>query len=137
MCRSNHTDAKLLDRLDSYDRIAEIGIGERVDVAATLVANGVDVMATDIVDRSVPDGIDFVVDDVTDPTVTLYRNRDALYGLRLPPELHRPAYELAREVDADFLFTTLGGDPSLVSTRPISLQVGTLYIADMDDPAGP
>ena len=119
----------LVDRLASFDRLVEIGVGRRPDVAAGLAAAGVEVTATDVRERSVPDGVQFVVDDVTDPTVAVYADADALYALNLPPELHRPARDLARRVDAAFLFTTLGGDGPAVPVTRETLPGETLFRA--------
>jgi Uncharacterized protein conserved in archaea len=65
----------------------------------------------------------------TDPRRSLYADAEAIYGLNLPPELHGPALELAGDVDADLLFTTLGGDPPAVPVTAETLPVETLYVA--------
>lgn len=126
--RTDRTRA-LTDRLDQFNRLVEVGIGERTTVAETLTTRSCTVTATDIVERSAPAEVQFVVDDVTDPTVAVYEPADAIYALRLPPELQRPAYDLARRVDARFLFTTLGGDPAVVPASPEQLPGTTLYWA--------
>ncbi len=124
MTRSERTDADLLDRLSGYERVVEVGVGRRHEVAAALVEADVAVTATDVHDRSVPDGIEFVLDDVVDPTLSVYADADAIYALNLPPELHRPTAAVADAVEADFLFTTLGGDqPEVpVEREPLSTQ---------------
>lgn len=115
-------------RLSAADSVVEIGIGNRPGVAAALVERGIDVTATDIRERPTPDGVRFVQDDVTDPERSVYAGADALYALHLPPELQRPAAELARAVDARLLFTTLGGDPVLVEVERETIPCGTLYV---------
>ena len=97
-----HTDsnAALADRLCRYDALVEVGVGNRSDVAADLTARGCRVTATDIRDRSVPDGVTFVRDDVTTPDPEVYRDADAVYALRCPPELQRPLADVARTVAA-------------------------------------
>ena len=52
---------------------------------------------------------------------------DALYALNLPPELQVPVADIARRVGADLAFTTLGGDPATVPTRPATVPGGTLH----------
>ena len=121
--------AAILDALSPYDRLVEVGIGRRPEVAAALVDAGKRVVATDVYDRSAPDGVRFVRDDVTRPDHDHYRDADAIYALNLPPELHRPARDVAREHDAAFVFTTLGGDPPAVPVRPRSIPGDTLYVA--------
>ena len=117
----------LVDRLARYDHLVEVGVGNRPDVAAELAERGRRVTVTDIYDRSVPVPIRFVRDDVTDPDPTLYRNADAVYALNCPPELQRPLVHVARDADADCLFTTLGGDPAIVDATPEPLPSETLF----------
>jgi len=122
------TDA-LVAALSGFDRLVEVGVGTRTAVAAALAAAGARVVATDVHDRPVPEGVRFVRDDVTDPTPAVYEGADAVYALHCPPELHRPARDVARRVDAAFLFTTLGGDPPAVEATPRTLPTTTLYEA--------
>ncbi len=123
------TREALVAHLAAYDPIVEVGIGHRVDVAAHLADRGVDVTATDIHERSVPDAVEFVRDDVTDPTLSVYADAAAIYALNCPPELHRPVLDIARAVDAVFCFTTLGGDPPSVPVERHTLPVETLFVA--------
>jgi uncharacterized protein len=117
------------DSLLAYDRLVEVGIGRRTDLATTLVDAGATVVATDVHRRDVPDGVRFVRDDVVDPDPDVYTGAEAIYAQNLPPELHRPVLELARRVDADFLFTTLGGDQPTVPVERRTIRTGTLYVA--------
>ncbi len=114
-------------RLSRFDRVVEIGIGTRPAVARALVEAGVDVVATDIRERSVPDGVTFVVDDVTDPDLSVYADADALYALNCPPDLHGSVDDLARRLGVPFLFTTLGGDPPTVPVTPETIPGDTLF----------
>ena len=120
----------LVGRLSVYDRVVEVGVGHEPSVAAGLARAGVTVTATDIHPRDVPPAVTFVVDDITTPRRSLYTGAAAIYGLNLPPELHRPALELADGVGADLLFTTLGGDPPAVPVTAETLPVETLYVAN-------
>ena len=126
--RDSTRDA-LVARLSGNTHVVEIGIGHRVDVARELVAAGVRVTATDIHRRTVPPGVEFVRDDVTTPELAAYTDAETIYALNFPPELHRPALAVARAVDADFLFTTLGGDPPAIPVRPETIPGETLYVA--------
>jgi uncharacterized UPF0146 family protein len=127
-------DTGLVDRLSGYASAVEIGVGRRPEVASGLADAGVSVTATDVVDREVPPSVSFVRDDVVaaserDDPGEIYE-ADLLYGLNLPPELHRPVLDVAGAVDADFLFTTLGGDPPAVRCETEAITDGeTLYIA--------
>jgi hypothetical protein len=119
----------LADLLEDADAVVEVGIGHRTDLSETLLEAGVSVTATDIEFRETPSGVEFVVDDVTDPDVDLYADADALVAQNLPPDLQRPVYRLATAVEADFLFTTLGADPSIVPAEPISFESETVFVA--------
>ena len=129
----------LIERLAGRDRAVEVGIGGRPEVAAGLAAAGVDVTAVDVSDASVPDGVRFVRDDVVERAAVVdrdpgpYRDADVVYARRLPPELHRPTLTVARAVDAALVFTTLGGDPTLVPADPEPVPGGTLFRARVDD----
>ncbi|WP_136716690.1 UPF0146 family protein [Halorientalis salina] len=125
----------LVDYLAAFDALVEVGVGNRPDVAEALADRGCTVVATDIYDRPVPDGVRFVRDDVTDPDESVYADADAVYARNLPPELHRPTREVARRHDAAFCFTTLGGEQPLVPVHRETVVEGTLFVADGDRPA--
>jgi len=126
------TRTALVAHLSDAEHAVEIGIGSRTDVAGALAATGTRVTATDVRGsrHEMPDGVRFVRDDVTNPDRPVYRGASVLYALNLPPELQRPAARLASDVGAAFEFTTLGGDPAVVSARPETLPGGTLFVAD-------
>jgi uncharacterized UPF0146 family protein len=135
----------LVARLAEYDRLVEVGIGQRPGVAAALAERGRTVTTTDIRDRPTPGGVAFVRDDATDPDPAVYRGADAVYALRCPPELQRPLRAgapaagaggpvVARDAGADCLFTTLGADPAVVPATPTTLAETTLFRAT-DGPA--
>lgn len=123
------SQAGIVEALARFDRVVEVGIGNRTDVSAALVEAGVSVTATDVTTRAVPDGVRFVIDDVTAPDSEVYAGADAVYALNLPPELHRPAWDVAREHGAAFYFTTLGGDQPEVPVERRTLPGETLYVA--------
>jgi len=50
-----HADSgPIVDRLARFDRVVEVGVGRRPDVASALADRGVRVTATDITPREVP-----------------------------------------------------------------------------------
>ena len=131
---STRRDTALVARLSRYASAVEIGVGRRPGVAGELANAGVSVAATDVVDRDVPPGVTFVRDDVVTASERANPGAvydvDLLYGLNLPPELHRPVLSVAGVVDADFLFTTLGYDDPVVPCSMESLPGReTLYVA--------
>jgi uncharacterized UPF0146 family protein len=116
------------------ERAVEVGVGRRPAVALALAERGVDVTATDVVDRDVPDPVRFARDDVTDPDRAIYADADLVYALNCPPELQRPAREVAREIGATFRFTTLGGDPAVVPAESRYVADETLFTASAQAP---
>jgi uncharacterized UPF0146 family protein len=123
----------LASRLTQYDTLVEVGVGHNPDVAAALATAGKTVTATDIYEVDVPEGVRFVRDDIVarsrqaDPG-PLYCV-DAIYALNLPSELHRPVREVARAVDAAFVFTTLGYEEPVIPVRRETVGSETLYTA--------
>nr|WP_255152589.1 UPF0146 family protein [Halorarius halobius] len=111
----------------------EVGVGNRPDVAGALAARGRTVTATDVVDRSVPAGVQFVRDDVVDPDPAVYADADLVYALNCPPELQRPLVEAAEAAGATWAFTTLGGDPAVVESTPETVQDETLFTSPSSD----
>ena len=120
---------EVVEVLTGYEVLVEVGVGRRTGVAAALADRGRQVTATDVVEREVPDGVRFVVDDVTDPDPSVYEGADAVYALRCPPELQRSLVAVAESAGADCLFTTLGGDPVVVPADPKTVASGTLFVA--------
>ncbi|MFC7116222.1 UPF0146 family protein [Natronoarchaeum sp. GCM10025703] len=125
-----HADSgPIVDRLARFDRVVEVGVGRRPDVASALADRGVRVTTTDVTPRTVPESVAFVLDDVTVPDPDIYADVDAVYALDLPPELHRPVAAVAREQNAEFVFTTLGGDEPVIPVERETLPTETLYWA--------
>jgi len=122
------TPPKLVDVLAEFDRLVEVGVGNRTDVAAALAARGKRMTTTDVRERGVPEGVAFVRDDVTDPEESVYADADAVYALNCPPELQRALADAAETADAACLFTTLGADPAAVPVERRTVASGTLFV---------
>jgi uncharacterized UPF0146 family protein len=131
----NRRRAAIVERLATFERVVEIGIGSRPAVATALADAGIAVTATDIEAVETPPAVAFVRDDITDPELAVYEGADALYALNLPPELHRPTLAAAADADADLLFTTLGGDPPAVPVDSEMLPGGETLFRARDLPA--
>jgi uncharacterized UPF0146 family protein len=124
----------LVTRLAAFDTLVEVGVGNQFGVAAALADRGKRVTASDIYERDPPAGVAFVHDDVTMPDRAVYADADAIYALDVPPDLHRSIARLARDVDAAFLFTTLGSDQPAVPVERETLPGETLYVAHQSGP---
>lgn len=106
----------------------EVGIGGHTRLARRLLAVGVDVVAVDVEPVVVPPGVTFHRVDVAALSPARVAPIDAVYGRNLPPELHRPAADLAEALEAPFWFTTLGADPPAVAAEPRTDPEGTVYV---------
>ncbi|GAB7019315.1 UPF0146 family protein [Halostagnicola bangensis] len=130
MAHSRRTLEAICDYLSSADCVVEVGIGRRTDLASVLAKSGVSVTGTDIHERDVPASVTFVRDDIVDPNLAVYDGADVLFAQNLPPELHRPTLEVARAVDAPFVFTTLGGDQPAIPVDRKTIPGDTLFVAE-------
>ena len=123
------TRRAIVRRLSDFETLVEVGVGRRHEVAGGLADRGKTVTATDVHPRDVPAAVRFERDDVTDPDPAVYRDADAVYALNLPPELHRPALDVARGHDVAFLFTTLGADQPAISVARETIPGETVFVA--------
>jgi uncharacterized UPF0146 family protein len=148
----------LADALARYDRLLEVGVGNRPGVARSLAERGREVVAVDVAlgaralaaadetdAASVAGSLRAVEGDVlalaeragdeAEPPVAA-GDVDAVYACHLPAELQRPTVALADRLDAACLFTTLGFEEPTVPVRRRSLPGTTVYVA-RGDSSGP
>jgi uncharacterized protein len=100
-----------------YRRVVEVGIGTYSWVACALQDRGLTVTATDINPRT--EEVPVVRDDLWEPKLEVYRDAQAIYAIRPPPELLPPLKELAGRLAVDLIVKPLAGEPcdgQLVST---------------------
>ena len=100
----------LVDYISSgYSCGAEIGVGHFPDVALALLQAGIRVFATDI--KPFPHkGLKVIVDDVTQPNLSLYTGVRLLYSLRPPGELVIYMRRLAESISADLIVKPLASE---------------------------
>ncbi len=138
----------LADALARFDRLVEVGVGDRTGLARRLAAAGHEVVVVDVDPPDPPPRVRVVRDDVVDSARAVaasdadsppgpYAGADAVYARRLPPELQHPARDVALAADAPLYFTTLGGDPAVVDARVETVTEGTLYRAANREPFAP
>ena len=92
-----------------YNNAVEIGIGHFPDVAFALLKRQVRLFATDIRPFQYP-GLNVVVDDITEPELSLYRGMKLIYSMRPPPELIPYMKRLARLISADLILKPLSDE---------------------------
>lgn len=123
------SDIGLLEsELGRYERVLEVGIGARDDLAMRLSRAGVAVLAVDIEALDLPTPIAFIQADIRHLDPASVTPIDAVYARRLPPELHRPVARFAQEVNASLYFTTLGGEFPDISVDMITGPTETVYV---------
>ena len=89
-------------------KVVEVGIGFYWDVAIALSERSFDVIATDVKDISIGKrGIKFVVDDISNPDLEIYRGAILIYSIRPPPELFEAIKRTAISVGADAIVKPL------------------------------
>ena len=88
---------------------AEIGVGHFPDIALALAHRGIQIFASDIKLFS-HEGLEIVIDDITQPDLWLYMGLDFIYSVRPPPELVPYMAHLAEAVSADLLVKPLASE---------------------------
>ncbi|WP_050031876.1 UPF0146 family protein [Halorubrum halophilum] len=149
----------IVDELAEYDRLVEVGVGDRPAVARALAERGCRVVAVDI---EPGDRAQAVARDTRDETIegslracqgdvlALAEGADesgigpiadadgrvatdAVYACNLPAELQRPTVSLADRLGAVCVFTTLGFEEPVVPVRRRSVEGTALYVARDDE----
>jgi uncharacterized UPF0146 family protein len=92
-----------------YNNAVEIGIGHFPDVAFALLKRRVRVFGTDVRPFQYP-GLNVVVDDITEPEISLYREIKLIYSMRPPPELIPYIKRLAGLISADLILKPLSDE---------------------------
>ncbi len=88
---------------------AEIGVGHFPDIALALARRGIGIFASDIKLFS-HEGLEVVVDDITQPDLWLYVRLDFIYSVRPPLELVPYMVRLGKAVSADLLVKPLASE---------------------------
>ncbi|WP_280587029.1 UPF0146 family protein [Halorubrum sp. Boch-26] len=143
----------LVEELADHERLLEVGVGDRPEVARSLAERGRDVVAVDIAGgertlaaasetggptvagslRAVEADVLALAEATDGESESVLGGTsgefDAVYACNLPAELQRPTVALAERLDAACLFTTLGFEEPTVSVRRRSLSGTTVYVA--------
>ncbi|OGW36310.1 MAG: hypothetical protein A2Y97_09585 [Nitrospirae bacterium RBG_13_39_12] len=107
---SSHRYEGLVDYIAlNYKSTAEVGIGHFPDIAFALLAKGVKVFATDVLPFHY-DGLKVVVDDITCPNISTYKEIDLIYSLRPSPEMVPYMVRLAGILSSDLIVKPLSSE---------------------------
>lgn len=108
-----------------------MGVG-RLPVAAVELSKllpACEIVVTDIAEPpSLPGGIRFVRDDVTDPDLSVYEGAALIYSMRPPPELQPYLLRLARTAGADLLLKPLTGESVQVGGKLVNYRGAAFYV---------
>ncbi len=94
---------------EKYNNTVEIGIGYFPDVAFALLKKGVRNLATDVRPFQY-NGLKVILDDITNPDLSVYSGIDLIYSLRPPPELVPYMEQLARTLSTDLIVKPLSSE---------------------------
>lgn len=89
----------------SAKKIVEVGVGSVAGVLTELVDRLPDseLVGTEVREVPTPDGVNLVMDDITDPDLDVYRGADLIFSLRTPMELYPYLRVVARKVGSDLM----------------------------------
>jgi hypothetical protein len=103
----------IAENYSTAGKIVEVGVGRVPDVAIELqrLLPACEVIVTDVAEApALPEQVKFVRDDITRPNLRIYEGAALIHAVRPPPELQPHLLKVAREVGADLLIKSLGGE---------------------------
>lgn len=105
-------------------------MGRNIEVIEELKGNlpGCQLIATDVREVTVPEGVEFFRDDIFDPDLNIYRGADLIYSLRAPPELYSPLRTVSRKTKADLLLKPLSSEESPENGKIINFSEESFYL---------
>lgn len=93
-----------------YKDVVEVGIGQNTVAAEVIQDAGVRVRGRDIRPLDPLAGIDFALDDIFRPDLSLYRGADLIYAIRPGVEMIPSLIALATELDTTLIVYHLGDE---------------------------
>ncbi|HIP25686.1 MAG TPA: hypothetical protein EYG81_04430 [Archaeoglobus profundus] len=92
-------------------KVVEVGVGHNWRIAKILAEKGLDVVVTDIKPIKIfCNNIKFVIDDIMNPKMEIYKKASLIYSIRPPPELYFYILSIAKVVKADCLIRPFGNE---------------------------
>ncbi len=94
----------VINNYKDAEKIVEVGVGSRSEVLEELDKElNAQVIGTDIKSSD----LKILVDDITNPSLEIYKDAELIYTLRLPIELHPYAEEVAKRAGSDLIIKPL------------------------------
>ena len=119
----------------SAEKIVEVGVGGITRVLEVL--NGkmpeTKLIATDVREVPVPQGVEFVQDDVKDPEIEIYKGADLIYSMRPPAEFYPFLSEIADKSGADLLVNPVSSEESPRWGNPVNHSGVFFYLKRPDE----
>lgn len=114
----------------SANKVVEVGVGNTTKVLSELRKKipNCELIATDVREVDTPEGVNFMLDDVTDPDMNIYRGSYLIFSIRAPPELYSHLVNLARKIKTDLLVKPLSSEESPQWGELINYSGTTFYI---------
>lgn len=112
-------------------KIVEVGIGGNTTVAR-LLDPCFDLVVTDVEPREFED-LNFVRDDITNPSISVYEGASLIYSVRPPYELHNDLLSVATTVKADLLVVPLGSEDSPLDYELVNYEGKVMYLVRTSD----
>lgn len=103
----------IAENYPSAKKIVEVGVGKVPDVAIELqrLLPECEVIVTDVAEPpELPGRVKFLRDDITEPSLSVYKGAALIYTIRPPPELQPYLLGVAREAGADLLIKPLASE---------------------------
>lgn len=96
----------------SASKIVEVGVGKRTQALSELAERlpECELIATDVSEVSVPEGVNFKKDDIMEPQELLYRGADLIFSLRTPQDLYPYLYKIAEKMESDLLLKPISSE---------------------------
>ncbi|MDY6765019.1 MAG: UPF0146 family protein [Halobacteria archaeon] len=107
-------------------KIVEVGVGRNTTVAR-LLNPCFNLVVTDVELRDFED-LNFVRDDITNPSLSVYEGASLIYSVRPPYELHDDLLKVARKVGADLLIVPLGNEESSLDYELVNYEGKVMYL---------
>lgn len=116
------------------EKIVEIGVGKSTEIILCLreALPECELVAVDVRESQVPEGVRFEMDDVSEPDLDIYEDSDLIYSIRTPYELYGHILKLAKKIGADILIKPLASEETPSWGRLVNYSGSSFYFWERD-----
>ena len=114
----------------SAEKIVEVGVGRVTRVLEELSRKmpETELIATDIREVTVPDGVKFVRDDIMDPKMEVYESAALVYSMRPPAEFYPLLSKIGEKTGSDLMVNPVSSEESPLWGNPINYSGVFFYV---------